>query len=148
MTLLYRHGITDTITIVVTIVVTTVATRHGITDIVTTVITIVVTTLATYYRITTHAIFVFTDGVRCRASFFLITLILPKGCRLICPVRSPTNILQCFQSGLLMNWTYLSVGPSKYGWLVPYFQTSHLVCFLFSIQFLILNLNLPHWETG
>ncbi len=38
--------------------------------------------------------------------------------RLICPVRNPTNILQCFLSSLLMN------------------------CFLFSIQFLILESSL------
>ncbi len=64
-------------------------------------------------------------------------------CRLICPVRSPTNILQCFLSSLFMNWTYLSVCSSRYSSLFRYFsQTSHYVCFLFSIQFLILDLNL------
>ncbi len=40
-------------------------------------------------------------------------------CRLICPVRSPTNILQCFLSSLRINGTYLSVGTSRHNWLVP-----------------------------
>ncbi len=63
--------------------------------------------------------------------------------RLIWSVRSHTNILQCFLSSLLMNWTYLSVDPSRHSWLVPYFsQTFHSICFLFLIQFLILDLNL------
>ncbi len=34
--------------------------------------------------------------------------------RLISPVRSLTNNLQCLLSSLLMNWTYLSVGSSKH----------------------------------
>ncbi len=64
-------------------------------------------------------------------------------CRLTCPVRSPTNILLCFLSSLLMNRIYLSIGPFRHSWLVPYLsQTFHSVCFLFSIQFLILDLNL------
>ncbi len=53
-------------------------------------------------------------------------------CRLICPVRGPINILQCFLSNLLMNRMYLSVGPARHSWLVQYFtQTFHSVCFLF-----------------
>ncbi len=52
--------------------------------------------------------------------------------RLIFPDRSPTIILQCFASCLLMNQTYLLVGPSRYSWLVPYLsQTLQSVCFLF-----------------
>ncbi len=44
------------------------------------------------------------------------------------------HILQCILSSLLMNWTYLSIGPSRHSWLVPYLsQTLHSVCFLFSI---------------
>ncbi len=35
-------------------------------------------------------------------------------CRLIGLVRSPINILQCFLFNLLINWTYLSVGPSRH----------------------------------
>ncbi len=42
-----------------------------------------------------------------------------------------------------MNWTYLSVNPSRNNWLVPYLSyTLHSVCFLFLIQFLILDLHL------
>ncbi len=59
------------------------------------------------------------------------------------PVRNSTNILQCFLSSLLMNWTYISVGPSRNNWLIPFLsQTLHSICFLFPIQFLILDLNL------
>ncbi len=74
--------------------------------------------------------------------FFALLILCSIYCRLICRVRSPTNIRQYFMS-LLMNWTYLLVGPSRYSWLVPYLsQTLHSVCFLFSTQFLILDLNL------
>ncbi len=51
--------------------------------------------------------------------------------RLMCPVRSPTNILQCFSSSLLMNWTYLSVGPSRHSWIVQPFTDSPLCLFPF-----------------
>ncbi len=44
---------------------------------------------------------------------FALLLLCSMYCRLICPVRCPTNILQCFLSSLLMNLTYLSVGPSR-----------------------------------
>ncbi len=65
---------------------------------------------------------------------FALLILCSMYCRLICPVRIPTNILQCFLSSLLMNWTYLLVGPSRHNCLVPYFsQTFHSVCFLFSI---------------
>ncbi len=65
-------------------------------------------------------------------------------CRLIRSVRSPTNILQCFLSSLLMNQIYLLVDPSKHNCPVPYFsQTLHSVCYLFSIQLLILDFNVP-----
>ncbi len=74
---------------------------------------------------------------------FVLLILCSMYCRLIHSVRSPTNILQCFRSSLLMNWTYLSVGLSRHSWLVPYSsQTFHSVCFLFSIKFLILDLNL------
>ncbi len=63
--------------------------------------------------------------------------------RLTCPFRSSTCILQCFLSSLLMNWTYLLVSPSRHNWLQTYLpKTLHSVCFLFCIQFLILNFNL------
>ncbi len=35
--------------------------------------------------------------------FFALLILCSMYCRLICPVRSPTNILQCFLSSLLMN---------------------------------------------
>ncbi len=74
---------------------------------------------------------------------FALLILCGMCCRLICPGRSPTDILPCFLSSSLTNWTYLSVGPSRHNCLIPYFsQTSHSVCFLFSIQFLILDLNL------
>ncbi len=74
---------------------------------------------------------------------FALIILCNMHCKLIYLVRSPTNILQCFQSSLLMNWTYLSVGSFRHSWLVPYFsQTSHSVCSLFSTKFLILDLNL------
>ncbi len=74
---------------------------------------------------------------------FALLILNSVYCRLICSIRSPINILPCFLSSILMNWTYLSVGPSRHSWLVPYIpQTFHSVSFLFSIQFLILDLNL------
>ncbi len=74
---------------------------------------------------------------------FPLLILCSMYCRLICPFRSSTNILQCFLSSLLIIWAYLSVGPCRHSWLVPYFsQTFHSVCFLFSIQLLILDLNL------
>ncbi len=55
-------------------------------------------------------------------------------------VRSPTSILQCFLSSLLMNWTYLWVGSSRHNWVTSYLsQTLHSVRFLLPIQFLILD---------
>ncbi len=86
--------------------------------------------------------FLFCTGSPAWGSLALLIL-CSMYCRLICRVRSPTNILQCFLSSLLRNWTYLSDGLSRHSWLVPYFsQTFHSVCFLSSIQFLILDLNL------
>ncbi len=41
---------------------------------------------------------------------FVLLILCSIYCRLICLVRSPTNILQSFLSSLLMNWTYLLVG--------------------------------------
>ncbi len=50
---------------------------------------------------------------------------------------------KCFLSSLLKNWTYPSVGLSRHRWPVSYFsRTFHSICLLFSIQFLILDLNL------
>ncbi len=73
---------------------------------------------------------------------FALLILCSIYCRLICPVKSPT-ILQCFLSSSLMNWAYLSVGSSRHSWLVPYLsQTLHSVYFLFSIKFIILELNL------
>ncbi len=47
-----------------------------------------------------------------------------------------------------MNWTYLSVGTSVHTWLVPFLpQILHFACFLFPIQFFILDLNL-HQDSG
>ncbi len=80
---------------------------------------------------------------------FALLILCSMYCRLICPVRSPTDILECFLSSLLINRAYLSVDPSRRSWLVPYFsQTFHSVCFLFSIQFLILDFNLLRIVVG
>ncbi len=74
---------------------------------------------------------------------FVLLILCSIYCRLICPVRSPTSILQCFLSSLLMNRTYLSAGSSRHCWLVPYLShTLHSICFLSTIQCLILDLNL------
>ncbi len=68
---------------------------------------------------------------------FALFILYSMYCRLICPIRNPTNILQFFLSSLLMNWTYLSVDHSRHRWLVPYLlQIFHSVCFLFQSSFL------------
>ncbi len=60
-------------------------------------------------------------------------------CKLMCPVMSPTNSLQCFLYSQLMNYTYLSVSPSKHYWLVPCLLLDlHSAYFFLSIQLLIL----------
>ncbi len=47
--------------------------------------------------------------------------------------RSTTSTRQCFLSSLVMNWTYLSIGPSRHSWLVPYLsQTLHSTVLFFS----------------
>ncbi len=83
--------------------------------------------------------FLFLHRIFCMRGFALL-ISYSMDCKLICPVRSPINILQCFLSSLFMNCTYLSVDPSRHSWLVPYFsQTFHSHRFLFSIQLLILD---------
>ncbi len=65
---------------------------------------------------------------------FALLILCSIYCWLNCSVRNPTSILQCFLSSLLINWTYLSVCPSRHSWLVQYLpQTLHSVCSLFPI---------------
>ncbi len=56
-----------------------------------------------------------------KTGVFALLILCSLYFKLKCPVRSPINILQSFLSSLLMNCTYLSVGPSRHSWLVPYF---------------------------
>ncbi len=64
-------------------------------------------------------------------------------CELICPVRSPTNILQCFLSSLLINRaSNRLVIPNIVGWSHTFHRFFHSVCSLFSIEFPILGLYL------
>ncbi len=73
---------------------------------------------------------------------FALLILCSIYCKLICLVSSPTSILQCFLYSLLMDNTYLSVGPSKHSWLVLSLSDSPFRLFPFSYPFLILGLNL------
>ncbi len=56
---------------------------------------------------------VFFSALHLHEGVFALLILCSMYCRLISPVRSPTNIQQCFLSSFLMNWTYLSVGLSR-----------------------------------
>ncbi len=65
---------------------------------------------------------------------FALLILCNMYCRLLCSVRSPTNILPCSRSSLLMNWTYLSVGPSRQRWLVQYFHRISILSVSFHLM--------------
>ncbi len=75
---------------------------------------------------------------------FTLLILCRIYCRVICPVRSSTRILHCFQPSLLKKWTYLSVGPSRHSWLVPYHIFPRLP--IQSVGSLVLlNVVMPRW---
>ncbi len=81
--------------------------------------------------------FPFLHHISCMRESFALLILCSMYCRLICPFKSPTNILQCFLFSLRMNWTYLSVSPSRDSWLIPYFsQTLYLSVSFFQSNFL------------
>ncbi len=76
------------------------------------------------HKICTNVSFSATHLLHERVSAFLF-LCSSIYCKLVCPVKNLPNILQCFLSSLLLNWTYLLVAlPNMVGWCHTFHRLS------------------------